>query len=225
MSSPRKVSESTVRRLSSYLRILKEVALNEVRTISSEQLAELGGLTSAQVRKDLSFFGNFGVRGRGYVVCDLIAALRKILGLDRKWRTVVMGAGRLGSALTAYPEFENQGFHIVGVFDTAPSLWGRKLGAAEVRPVEELEEFARREGISIGIIATPASAAREAAERLVAAGIRGILNFAPTPLDLGEDISIRNVNLAIELEGLSFAIHEAESQLKTESLEKNGGNR
>ena len=121
MSSPRKVSESTVRRLSSYLRILKELQSEGTRTVSSERLAELGGLTSAQVRKDLSFFGNFGVRGRGYDVVDLQSALTRILGLDRPWKAVVVGAGRLGSALTSYPEFGNQGFHIVAIFDVGVS--------------------------------------------------------------------------------------------------------
>jgi redox-sensing transcriptional repressor len=210
MSTPRKVSESTVRRLSSYLRILREARGNGPGTISSEQLAEMGGLTSAQVRKDLSFFGNFGVRGRGYDVGDLEGALSRILGLDRTWKAVVMGAGRLGSALTSYPEFASEGFHIVAVFDVDPKKHGWRLGRAQVWPVEELEPFARREGVSIGIIATPASAASEAAARLVAAGIRGILNFAPATLDVPPTVSVRNVNLAIELEGLSFAINDAE---------------
>lgn len=206
MSSPRKVSDSTVRRLSYYLRTLREIASHGIATVSSERLAELGGLTSAQVRKDLSFFGNFGVRGRGYDVGALTEALSGILGLDRAWATVVVGAGRLGSALTAYPEFRSQGFHIVGAFDNDPARVGTPIGGTTVRPVSELEDFIRREHVSIGVIATPASAAREACDRLVSAGVRGILNFAPTSLDVPEGVTVRNVNLAIELEGLSFAI-------------------
>jgi len=178
--------------------------------MSSDDLAELGGLTSAQVRKDLSVFGNFGVRGRGYNVDDLHGVLRKILGLDQTWLCVVVGAGRLGSALTSYPEFASQGFHIVGVFDSDPKQCGRQLGATIVRPIGELEEFARKESASVGIIATPASAARESADRLIRGGIRGILNFAPTSLDVPEGVSVRHVNLAIELEGLSFAITTAD---------------
>jgi redox-sensing transcriptional repressor len=209
MSSPRKVSDSTVRRLSSYLRILRDIQSDGTHTVSSERLAELGGLTSAQVRKDLSFFGNFGVRGRGYDVGDLRTALTGILGLDRTWKTVVVGAGRLGSALISYPEFPNQGFAIVGVFDVDPSKLGRRIGDREIRPVQELRDYAERESISVGIIATPRVAAQEAADHLVAGGIRGILNFAPMALDVPPGVTVRHVNLAIELEGLSFAITES----------------
>jgi redox-sensing transcriptional repressor len=205
MSSPRKVSDSTVRRLSYYLRILKEIRAEGTETVSSEALADLAGVTSAQVRKDLSLFGNFGVRGRGYDVSDLHTALARILGLDRVWKTVVVGAGRLGSALAAYPEFRNQGFHIVGAFDRAVGLLGTRVGDTIVRPIDELESFARENGVSIGVIATPAAAAQEALDRLVTAGIRGILNFAPTTLSVPAGVNVRNVNLAIELEGLSFA--------------------
>lgn len=210
MSSPRKVSDSTVRRLSYYLRILREIAAEGAGTVSSERLAELGGLTSAQVRKDLSFFGNFGVRGRGYDVGALTGALAGILGLDRAWPTVVVGAGRLGSALAAYPEFRAQGFHILGAFDNDPAKVGTPVGATTVRPIADLEDFVRRERVSIGVIATPGSAAREACDRLISAGVRGILNFAPTSLDVPEGVTVRNVNLAIELEGLSFAITVSE---------------
>ena len=208
MSSPRKVSDSTVRRLSSYLRFLRENQADGLETISSDRLAELCGVTSAQVRKDLSQFGNFGVRGRGYGARDLQDALTRILGLDRTWKAVVIGAGRLGSALTSYPEFANQGFDIVGVFDADPAKLGHRLGGIEIRNVEEVTDFARREGVTIGLVTTPAGAAAEAAERLVSGGIRGILNFAPTTLDVPPGVSVRNVNLAIELEGLSFAITE-----------------
>ncbi|MCA9751756.1 MAG: redox-sensing transcriptional repressor Rex [Gemmatimonadetes bacterium] len=208
MSSPRKVSDSTVRRLSSYLRILRELSSGGTETVSSDRLAELGGLTSAQVRKDLSQFGNFGVRGRGYDVSALAEELTRILGLDREWRTVVVGAGRLGSALTAYPDFSVQGFRILALFDSDPSKHGRRFGEATVLPLEELEEFVRERKVEVAILTTPAAAAQAAADRLVAAGIHGILNFAPTTLDVPDTVHVRVVNLAIELEGLSYAIRE-----------------
>lgn len=209
MSSPRRASDTTVRRLSHYLRIVRETRAEGVETVSSDRLADLAGLTSAQVRKDLSFFGSFGVRGRGYAAGALEATLAQILGLDRTWRTIVVGAGRLGSALSGYPEFRSQGFHIVGVFDADPAKVGQRIGGRAVRDVADLEEAARREGASIGVITTPASAAQEVADRLVRGGIRGILNFAPGPLEVPPDVTVRHVNLAIELEGLSFAITDS----------------
>lgn len=216
MSSPRKVSDSTVRRLSLYLRILKQIRGRGEATVSSEKLAEEGGLTSAQVRKDLSAFGNFGVRGRGYDVAALETALSEILGLDREWRMVVVGAGRLGSALTAYGDFGKPGFRILALFDVDPAKLGRRFGDVEVHPLDELEEFARREGVRIGIVATPADAAQDVADKLVGAGIRGILNFAPARIEVPEGVSLRQVNLAIELEGLSFAITGGASRMSGE---------
>jgi redox-sensing transcriptional repressor len=210
MSSPRKVSESTVRRLSFYLRVLREIRGNGVQTVSSDRLADAAGVTSAQVRKDLSVFGNFGVRGRGYEVQALQEHLERILGLDRMWRTVVVGAGRLGTALTSYPDFSKQGFRILALFDTDPGKLGARFGDAQVLPLEELEDFAREQDAQIGIVTTPREAAQEAADRLIRAGIRGILNFAPVRIEVPSGVSLRNVNLAIELEGLSFSIADRE---------------
>ncbi len=211
MSSPRKVSESTVRRLSLYLRVLRQLGRSAVRTVSSDRLAEAAGVTSAQVRKDLSVFGNFGVRGRGYEVPALREALEGILGLDRTWRTIVVGAGRLGSALTSYPDFTRQGFRILALFDTDPAKQGVRFGEAEVLPLDRLEQYAGEHEVQIGIVTTPREAAQAAADLLIRAGIRGILNFAPIRLDVPDDVSLRNVNLAIELEGLSFSIADRES--------------
>lgn len=210
MSSPRKASDSTVRRLSLYLRILKDIRARGETTVSSDRLAEEGGLTSAQVRKDLSVFGNFGVRGRGYEVEALEGALREILGLNRPWPTVVVGAGRLGSALTGYSGFSGQGFRILALFDADPAKVGQRLGDAVVRPMGELEAFVRANAVALGILATPAAAAQQAADRMIAAGIRGILNFAPTRLDVPAGVSLRDVNLVIELEGLSYALSAAD---------------
>lgn len=212
MSSPRKVSDSTVRRLSMYLRVLRTIQVEGIRTVSSERLAELGGLTSAQVRKDLSFFGNFGVRGRGYDVEDLQRELARILGVDRTWKAVVVGAGRLGSALTSYREFRNQGFYIVAVFDVDENKLGRRIGDCEILPVQQLQDYSERESIAVGIIATPQAAAQDAADCLVGGGVRAILNFAPGALDVPPGITVRNVNLAIELEGLTFAIADADNR-------------
>ncbi len=211
MSSPRKVSDSTVRRLSLYLRILRDARGRGETTISSDRLADEGGLTSAQVRKDLSVFGNFGVRGRGYEVEALESALRDILGLNRTWRTVVVGAGRLGSALSGYTGFAGQGFRILALFDTDPAKVGQRAGEVTVRPMADLEAFTRAEGVSLGILATPAAAAQDAADRMMAAGIRGILNFAPTRLEVPDGVSVRDVNLVIELEGLSYALSAGEA--------------
>ncbi len=208
MSSPRKVSDSTVRRLSFYLRVLKEIQGCGVQTISSAKLAESTRVTSAQVRKDLSAFGNFGVRGRGYDVNELQEHILRILGLDRTWETVVVGAGRLGGALTSSTDFSRRGFRILALFDPDPAKIGNRVGDADVRPIEDLERFTREEEIRIGIITTPAAHAQVAADRLIRAGVRGILNFAPTRLDIPDGISLRTVNLAVELEGLTFAITE-----------------
>jgi redox-sensing transcriptional repressor len=178
--------------------------------VSSVHLAAAGGLTPAQVRKDLSFFGSFGVRGRGYDVHVLRGEIARILGLDRKWSTVVVGAGRLGSALASYPRFSRQGFRIVALFDNDSERLGTRIGDAEILPATELESYVRQHEVSFGILTTPASAAQETADRLVAGGIRGILNFTPTVPEVPETVHLRNVNLTIELEGLSFAIREAE---------------
>lgn len=209
MSSPRKVSESTVRRLSFYIRSLREMHAEGLETASSDQLARATGITSAQVRKDLSAFGHFGVRGRGYAVEPLRTELLRILGLDRSWRTVVVGAGRLGGALAASPDLARQGFRIVALFDVDPEKIGRRAGDAAVLPLEDLSTFVRGQVVDIGIITTPKEHAQAAADHLVEAGVSGILNFASTRLQVPRHLSLRNVNLAIELEGLSYAVTES----------------
>jgi len=206
MSSPRKVSESTVRRLSFYIRSLREMNSHGQETASSDQLARATGITSAQVRKDLSAFGHFGVRGRGYAVEPLRGELLRILGLNRAWPTVVVGAGRLGSALAASPDLARQGFRILALFDVDPGKVGRQVGEARVHPLEHLASFVRDRAVDIGIISTPKEHAQAAADRLAEAGIRGILNFASARLTVPGHLRVRNVNLAIELEALSFAI-------------------
>ena len=207
-----RISESTVRRLSHYYRVLEEVEAEGRRMISSHRLAEREGITSAQVRKDLSYFGSFGRRGLGYNVSHLREEIRAILGLDRRWRVAVVGAGNIGSALLAYRGFESQGFDVVAVFDRDPARVGHKLGARTVQDVAELASPALHGRFDIGVIATPLKAAQEVADALVAAGVRGILNFAPRKLFVPPEVDLRTVDMTMEFESLSFALTQARPQ-------------
>lgn len=198
-----RISEPTVRRLSHYYRVLQEVALEGRRMVSSQMLADREGITSAQVRKDLSSFGSFGRRGLGYPIDHLRGEIRTILGLDRRWTVAVAGAGHIGSALLAYTGFEQQGFDIVAVFDSEPSRVGEVIEGRTVRPVSEI---AASEGWDMGVIATPVRAAQEVADALVAAGVRGILNFAPRKLKVPAWVALRTVDMTMEFESLSFAL-------------------
>ncbi len=201
-----RASSSTVTRLSSYYRLLGELEAERVETVSSTQLAERGSITSAQVRKDLSFFGNFGRRGLGYNVVQLRRKLGEILGLSRHWRVALLGAGNLGLALFAYHAFQEQGFCIEAVFDSDPKKVGRKWGGIAIRDIAELGPTAQREPFDIAIIAVPGNAAQEVADVAVAAGIRGILNFAPVKLNIRDDVALRDVDLSIAMESLSYAL-------------------
>ena len=203
------ISESTVRRLSHYYRVLEEVEAEGKRMISSHRLAEREGITSAQVRKDLSYFGSFGRRGLGYNVQHLREEIRAILGLDRRWRVAVAGAGNIGAALLAYRGFEKQGFDVVAVFDRDAARVGHAFGEHVVRDIGELPAVVAREVIEIGVIATPLRAAQEVADAFVAAGVRGILNFAPRKLFVPPAVALRTVDMTMEFESLSFAIAQA----------------
>ena len=178
-------------------------------TVSSEQLARRGHTTAAQVRKDLSHFGSFGKRGLGYSVDELKDRLRIILGLDRVWRVILVGAGRIGSALFEYPDFKKRGYDCVAVVDNDPAKIGEKWGERVIRPAEELESLIKELRATLVILAVPASAAQLVAECSVNAGVRGILNFAPVQIQVPEDIPVENVNLVMELEALSFQITRA----------------
>jgi redox-sensing transcriptional repressor len=202
----KKISESTVRRLSLYLRVLQEAEPLGQATISSEELASRGGTTSAQVRKDLSFFGSFGKRGLGYSVPELLDAIREILGLNRTWRVALIGAGKIGSALFSYRDFQRRGFRIRAVFDSDPSKIGQAWGDLTVRGDEEMEELLASERIEIVILAVPGEVAQSVADRVVGAGVRAILNFAPVKLRVRDSVALRNVDMALELEGLSFTL-------------------
>ena len=202
----RKIAESTVRRLSLYLRFLEEFEEQGIGTVSSDALALRGGTTSAQVRKDLSFFGSFGKRGLGYAVPELAGRLREILGLGREYRVVLLGAGKIGSALVQYRGFQKRGFEIVGIFDVDQAKIGKRWNGLTVSDVAQLESQLAGQAIDIGVLVTPAEAAQELAERLVKLGIKAILNFAPVQLSVPDDVSVKNVNLALELEALSYAL-------------------
>ncbi len=201
-----KISESTIRRLSLYLRFLEEFEEQGQATVSSEALAQRGGATSAQVRKDLSFFGSFGKRGLGYAVPELAGRLRDILGLERTYRVVVVGAGKMGSAMVQYHGFAERGFHVQAAYDIDPAAVGRRWNGVMVRHADQLEDDLARAPMDIGVIATTPDAAQEAADRLVRGGIKAILNFAPVRLSTPADITVKNVNLALELEALSYAL-------------------
>jgi len=201
-----RISESTVRRLSHYYRVLEEVEAEGGKLISSHRLAEREGVTSAQVRKDLSCFGSFGRRGLGYNVAHLREEIRSILGLDRRWRVGVVGVGNLGTALMLYRGFERQGFDVVAAFDRDPARIGRPLGALVVRDIAELPQAVKEERLDLGVIATPLRAAQEVADALVAAGVRGILNLAPRKLFVPPHVTLRTVDMTVEFESLSFAL-------------------
>ena len=202
----RKVAESTVRRLSLYLRFLEEFEEQGIDTISSEALASRGGTTSAQVRKDLSFFGSFGKRGLGYAVPELAGRLREILGLERRYRVAVIGAGKIGSALVQYRGFGQRGFDIVAIFDADPAKIGWQWNGLAVQDIATLETELARQPVDMAVLVTPAEAAQPVADRLVRLGVRAILNFAPLQLTVPADVVVKTVNLALELETLSYAL-------------------
>jgi len=204
--SLRHIAESTIRRLSLYLSFLEEIEARGVATTSSDDLAHLGGTTSAQVRKDLSFFGSFGKRGLGYSVPELSSRLREILGLGRQWRVCIVGAGKIGAALARYAGFAERGFVVAGVYDSDPAKVGTRWGDITVRAESELDRDIPAKRYQIAVLAVPADAAQKIADRIVKAGIKGILNFAPIQLNVPPDVALRAVNMAMELEGLTFAL-------------------
>lgn len=202
----RKVAESTIRRLSLYLRLLEEFEGQGIATVSSGALAGRGGTTSAQVRKDLSFFGSFGKRGLGYPVIEMVSHLRGILGLDRRYRVAMIGAGKIGSALVQYRGFKQRGFDIVAIYDVDPAKIGKAWNGLTVRDIETLEESLRAEKVDMAVVVTPGEAAQPLADRLVALGVKAILNFAPIQIVVPDDVVVKTVNLALELETLSYAL-------------------
>ncbi|MBX6358332.1 MAG: redox-sensing transcriptional repressor Rex, partial [Micromonosporaceae bacterium] len=196
--------EATVARLPEYLRALHNLAETGHDTVSSEGLASAAGVNSAKLRKDLSHLGSYGTRGVGYDVALLIAQIEHVLGLTQRRAVALVGIGNLGHALAGYAGFASRGFRIAALLDADPARIGEKINGLTVRHIDELPEIAARESISIGVIATPASAAQSVADRLVAAGVTSILNFAPCVLSVPDGVDVRKVDLAIELQILSF---------------------
>ena len=200
----RRIPEATVARLPVYVRILLEVAEARTATISSERLAELAGVNAAKVRKDLSYLGSYGTRGVGYDVEYLLFQMSRELGLTHDWPVVIVGAGNLGHALANYGGFDERGFPVAAIVDIDQAKVGTKVGAATVRHLDDLPDIVSSLSNVIGIIATPATGAQEVADRLVAAGVTSILNFAPAVLTVPRGVSLRKVDLAVELQILSF---------------------
>src|SRR3954454_8294522 len=203
-SRGRRIPEATVARLPVYLRILLDQSESGTSNVSSEELADLAGVNAAKVRKDLSYLGTYGTRGVGYEVEYLIYQVRRELGLTHDWPVVIVGAGNLGQALAGYGGFGNRGFPVAGIVDNDPAKVGSLIGGVRVRPVAELAAVVRADDVSIGFVATPASAAQDAADQLVAAGVTSILNFAPVVLNAPPGVNVRKVDLAVELQILSY---------------------
>jgi len=202
----KKIAESTVRRLSLYLRFLEKFEKAGRATISSGELAHSGGTTSAQVRKDLSFFGSFGKRGLGYSTHELTAHIRSILGLDRAWRVVIVGAGKIGSAMAQHGGFRERGFAVVGIFDADPHRVGQTLDGIVIADARELEAEVRRLRADIAVLAVPPESAQGIATRLARAGVHAMLDFSTAPIEVPAGVTVRRMNLALELEVLSFAL-------------------
>ncbi|MBW2645950.1 MAG: redox-sensing transcriptional repressor Rex [Deltaproteobacteria bacterium] len=201
-----KIPEITIHRLSVYARHLALLDMNNVKLISSVNLAEACGVNSAQIRKDLAYFGEFGVRGIGYYVKDLLFELRKILGLNKEWRLGLIGVGNLGAALLRHALFNKQGYIFVKAFDQDPEKIGTKIGDLIIDPVEKMEDEIEKIGIDIGVIATQNQTAQECADRLVKAGVQGVLNFAPVQLKAPADVHIENVDFTLRLDALCYKL-------------------
>jgi redox-sensing transcriptional repressor len=205
------ISELTAGRLSVYLRCLNTLDAAGVKSISSKALAEQFQLNAAQIRKDLAYFGEFGVRGVGYYVKELRRHLRMILGLDRTVRVAILGAGNLGFALADYPGFRQEGFAIVALFDTERSKIGRRSrGGVRIYNITEFRKIVQREHIDIAVVAVPADSAQAVVNTAVQAGIRAILNFSPGSLKVTPDVKLKNVDLTVSLESLSFFLAREE---------------
>lgn len=198
------VPEVVVQRLPLYVRVLSQFASANIEVISSEQLGAHLQMTPAQIRKDLSYFGRFGKQGRGYDVGNLAFRLRSILGLDSQWNAALIGVGRLGRAVVAYPGFEPEGFRIVAAFDSDDRLVGHEVGSMRVQALSELEATVRDRNIKIGIVTVPASHAQEVINLLVRAGIKSILNYAPVAPVVPPDVRVRGVDPVLALQSMTF---------------------
>lgn len=204
-----KISELTTNRLSIYLRCLNELVAEEVKTVSSEHFAKKFHLNSAQIRKDLAYFGEFGVRGVGYAVVALRDHITKILGLDRRHNVAIIGAGRLGTALADYYGFTQTNFLVKAMFDADENKIGNKIGNLEIFDIKNFAEIAKKDNIDVAVIAVPAGFAQQVLELVAEAGIKAVLNFAPTPLKNADGVKLKTVDLTTSLESLSYFLSKS----------------
>jgi redox-sensing transcriptional repressor len=200
-----KIPTATITRLSIYSRYLEALAQEGVKIIASDKLAQKCGINPAQIRKDLAYFGEFGIRGVGYFVKELLFEIKRILGLNKTWKMALVGIGNLGSALLAHQNFIRQGYEFVAVFDVDPAKVGRRVPSGQIiHSIEDLETVVKDKGVEIGVIATPAAKAQMAALRLIASGVKAILNFAPIQLQLPEGMAVENVDFTVKLDNLAY---------------------
>ncbi len=199
-----KISDPTISRLSTYYRTLTRLLEKKIETVSSEKIAEINNITSAQVRKDLSFFGSFGKRGLGYNTKKLRDQIATILGLDKKWNIALIGMGNIGQALIDYSEFKKQGFYIKALFDNDPKKVGTTIGGLPVHHIDDVCYISNREMIEIAILAVPARVAQEVVDSMKACGVRAFLNFAPITIKVPPGVVVKNENMSMELEALSY---------------------
>jgi redox-sensing transcriptional repressor len=213
MSDKKRIAKGTIMRLSVYKRVLCSLEKNGVEVISSDELEDKVGCSAAQIRKDLSCFGEFGETGRGYNVRNLKDAISQILGLDKKWSMALIGVGHLGSAILAYPGFRERGFDIIAAFDNDIRKIGKRWENVVIQDISELSKTVKERDIKIGIIAVPAQISQEIANMLIACGVKAILNFAPAKITVPEDVELRNADLSTELECLSYFLN---NEVRTE---------
>ena len=209
MSNKKKIAESAISRLSLYLRILEDLVEEREPTVSSQIMASQSGTTAAQVRKDLSLFGSFGRRGLGYSSTDLVSRIRQILGLNRRWKIAVIGMGRIGSALVEHKGFFDRGFDIVALFDTSDFKVGSNVHGLKVHHVNEIRALVQDKNIEIVVLTVPVEAVTDVTDLINGSGVRGILNWTPARLAVSQSIEVKNVNMVMELEALSFKLSQS----------------
>jgi len=203
-----RISDAVIRRLPKYYRYLTELEKNDIQRVSSQQLSQRMGLTASQIRQDFNCFGGFGQQGYGYNVSELKNEIKKILGLQKEYNVIIVGAGNLGQALANYAGFDKEGFHIKAAFDINPRLVGMSIRGVEVLDIDELCSYTRENRIDLAIIATPKSKAQEIADQLIKCGIKGIWNFAPIDVEATEGVAVENVHLSETLYVLTYRMNE-----------------
>ncbi len=214
----RNISKAVIRRLPIYLRILDQLIQRKVDMVSSKEMSTESGFTAEQIRKDLAYFGAFGTRGAGYNTAFLREKIIKIIGLDKKIDTVVIGAGNLGTALTRYNSTKNPYVNVIAAFDHDPRMVGKTIDSAEIYAMDEVPEYIKKNNIKVAIITVPAAAAQEVADLVIKCGVKAILNFAPVKLDVREGVHVHNADLTIELQSLIY--YSSEEEIRLERLKK-----